>query len=79
MALFRRGKQPEKDPRPVAVNDFIYDTPDDPDSGASVSETPEEAAHRRLEEPARLLSSKSAGQSPHFRAAEMIRFCAGEQ
>ena len=46
MALFRRGKQPEKDPRPVAVNDFIYDTPEDLDSGASVSETPEEAVRK---------------------------------
>ena len=43
MALFHRGKQPEKDPRPIAVNDFIYDSPEDPDSGSSNSETPEEA------------------------------------
>ncbi len=46
MALFHRGKQPEKDPRPVAVNDFIYDTPDDTDSVSSNSETPEEAIRK---------------------------------
>ena len=52
MARFRRGAKPEKDPRPVAVDDFIYDTPSDaagPAAGGSdapQSETPEEAIRR---------------------------------
>ena len=49
MARFRRTpKKPEKDPRPVVVNDFIYDTPASESSGseASRSETPEEAIRK---------------------------------
>ena len=49
MARLRRGQKPEKDPRPVAVNDFIYDMPEDhgsADSDVPHSETPEEAIRR---------------------------------
>ena len=49
MAGFRKTRKQEKDPRPVVVNDFIYDTPDlDPSSpsGEPRSETPEEAVRK---------------------------------
>ena len=52
MARFRQKQKQDKDPRPVAVNDFIYDTPDDPllpvssDADSPRSETPEEAIRK---------------------------------
>ena len=52
MAKLRHGQKPDKDPRPVAVNDFIYDSSDDSpssagtDSGSFHSETPEEAIRK---------------------------------
>ena len=45
MARNRRGQQQEKDPRPVAVDDFIYDEPED--SGEEIaSDTPDEAVRK---------------------------------
>ena len=45
LARLRRSKQPEKDPRPIAVDDFIYEkNGDEPDS--SFSDTPEEAIRK---------------------------------
>ena len=49
MAKLRHGQKPDRDPRPVAVNDFIYDSSDDSgDAGADSlhSETPEEAIRK---------------------------------
>ena len=46
MAKLRHRQKPDRDPRPVAVNDFIYDSSDDSgDTGTDSlhSETPEEA------------------------------------
>ena len=45
MARLRRNRQPEKDPRPVAVDDFIYEKSDD-SSDSSFSDTPEEAVKK---------------------------------
>ena len=45
MAKTRRGQPPEKDSRPVAVNDFIYEEPDD-SSDSFHSDTPEEAIRK---------------------------------
>ena len=41
----RRGQKNDNDIRPVAVNDFIYDDPDD-DAGGLPSDTPEEAVRK---------------------------------
>ena len=60
MARIRRGKQNEKDPRPIAVNDFIYDDPDD-QSEQSPSDTPEEAVRKLRGRPA---VSSSEDDSP---------------
>lgn len=52
MAKLRHGQKPDRDPRPVVVNDFIYDNSDDnlsSDAGGSDSlrsETPEEAIRK---------------------------------
>ncbi len=49
MAKIRRGHKSDQDPRPVAVNDFIYDSPEDSssaDNGIPHSETPEEAIRK---------------------------------
>ena len=45
MAGKRRSHQAEPDPRPVAVDDFIYNEPDDSASPV-VSDTPEEAIRK---------------------------------
>ena len=45
MAKLHRGKTSENDPRPVAVDDFIYDNPDDT-SDTPVSDTPDEAIRK---------------------------------
>ena len=70
MAKLRRGqKKPVNDPRPVAVNDFIYETPDDPvlsgsaDSGSIHSETPEEAV-RKFRSQTGIDQKKQAESSP---------------
>ena len=60
MARIRRGKQNGKDPRPIAVNDFIYDDPDD-QSEQSPSDTPEEAVRKLRGRPA---VSSSEDDSP---------------
>ena len=51
MAKSRRGRKNENDPRPIATDDFIYETPDETssdsrESDAFNSETPEEAIRR---------------------------------
>ena len=66
MARFRRGKQNEKDPRPVAVNDFIYNDPDDT-AEAPLSDTPEEAV-RKLHGRA---GSAPEGESPETGAGSV--------
>ena len=45
MARVRRGQRSEKDPRPVATNDFIYEQTDD-DPSLLISDTPEEAVRK---------------------------------
>ncbi len=45
MARLRRGQRPQDDPRPVAVNDFIYEKTDN-DSDGIHSDTPEEALRK---------------------------------
>ena len=49
MPRLRREQKPDRDPRPVVINDFIYDMPEDSgsaDSGIPHSETPEEAVRK---------------------------------
>ena len=45
MARFHREQKQEKDPRPVALNDFIYEDTDD-SSSSPVSDTPDEAVRK---------------------------------
>ena len=74
MARFRRTPKPEKDPRPVVVNDFIYDTPSaDAASEESRSETPEEAIRKlrgRGEDPAPPSAPSQEASSPEAPSAE---------
>ena len=46
MARVRRRRQPDNDPRPVAVNDFVYDADDDSPLSSQLSDTPEEAIRK---------------------------------
>ena len=74
MARFRRTPKPEKDPRPVVVNDFIYDTPSaDAASEGPRSETPEEAIRKlrgRGEDPAPPSAPSQEASSPETPSAE---------
>ena len=74
MARFRRTPKPEKDPRPVVVNDFIYDTPSaDAASEEPRSETPEEAIRKlrgRGEDPAPPSAPSQEASSPETPSAE---------
>ena len=45
MSRTRRRQQPDNDPRPVAVNDFIYEESDDLTESLQ-SDTPEEAVRK---------------------------------
>ena len=70
MAKLRHGQKPDKDPRPVAVNDFIYDSSDDSpssagtDSGSFHSETPEEAIRKLRGRSEAEKEDSSSGVSP---------------
>ena len=58
MARKRRGEQPDNDPRPIAVDDFVYDDPDGGDASFQ-SDTPEEAVRKLRGKP----SAESAAGS----------------
>ncbi len=70
MAKLRHGQKPDKDPRPVAVNDFIYDSSDDSLSSAGTdseslhSETPEEAIRKLRGRSEAEKEDSSSGVSP---------------
>ena len=82
MARFRRTPKPEKDPRPVVVNDFIYDTPSaDAASEEPRSETPEEAIRKlrgRGEDPASSAPSSEAASESSSAGAPAADAASGE-
>lgn len=82
MARFRRTPKPEKDPRPVVVNDFIYDTPSaDSASEEPRSETPEEAIRKlrgRGEDPASSAPSSEAASESSSAGAPAADAASGE-
>ncbi len=46
MARFRKKTSEPEDPRPIVIDDFIYDDPKDADPAVSEAETPEEALRK---------------------------------
>ena len=69
MARIRRGQQPPQDPRPVAVDDFIYEETEEP-SSVPQSDTPEEAVRklrgRHAQQPEQEIDSSSGKEDSGY-------------